>query len=274
MPDPTSSAGADFQAMERHGWEKAAAAYGFFGRATCLVIPHVLTAARVKRGTRLLDLAAGPGHLAAEARRRGGRAVAADRSHAMTRVLVATHGDLPVVQTDGMALPFADATFDAVAAAFYLNHLDDPAGGLAEMHRVTRPGGWIATAVWDRPERARLNGLIAEAVARAGAGSAVPGPEHPLPEDETGLLHLLRAAGFSRPEARLVQGSLTISDPAELLEGLAGSTVRTAALLRGHSDHDVRRIRDELARGCEPYRSGDQLHIPVAAVILAGQRHE
>jgi histidine ammonia-lyase len=97
-------------------------------------------------------------------------------------------------------------------------------------------------------------------------------PQHPLPESETGLLGLRRDVGLSRLSIHQVRGTHAVTDSAELLEGLAGSTVRTAALLRGHSGRIVRRIQDELARGCEPYRSGAQFDIPVAAIILAGQR--
>jgi SAM-dependent methyltransferase len=46
-------------------------------------------------------------------------------------------------------LPFANATFDAAAMALVISFLPDPAKAVAEMARVVRPGGWVATYMWD-----------------------------------------------------------------------------------------------------------------------------
>lgn len=56
---------------------------------------------------------------------------------------------------DGAGLPFADATFDAVAALYCLYHFDDPYLPIAEAHRVLRSGGWFVTCtpgLRDAPE--------------------------------------------------------------------------------------------------------------------------
>ena len=45
------------------------------------------------------------------------------------------------MQADGTALPFPDATFDAVHASWLLEHVPDPARVVAEVHRVLKPGG-------------------------------------------------------------------------------------------------------------------------------------
>jgi SAM-dependent methyltransferase len=50
---------------------------------------------------------------------------------------------------DAAALRFRDATFDRTISLLMLNHLPDPAAGLREMIRVTRPGGIVAAAIWD-----------------------------------------------------------------------------------------------------------------------------
>lgn len=47
-------------------------------------------------------------------------------------------------EADATALPFADGSFDAVVAMHMLYHLKDPAQGIAEMHRVLKPGGFLA----------------------------------------------------------------------------------------------------------------------------------
>lgn len=57
-------------------------------------------------------------------------------------VQAADHGVQPLV-ADATALPFGDAVFDVVVAGEILEHLDDLDTAVAEICRVTRPGGWI-----------------------------------------------------------------------------------------------------------------------------------
>ena len=52
-------------------------------------------------------------------------------------------------QADAQALPFADKSFDAAAMALVITFVPDPAKAVAEMARVVRPGGLIATYMWD-----------------------------------------------------------------------------------------------------------------------------
>jgi SAM-dependent methyltransferase len=52
---------------------------------------------------------------------------------------------------DAQSLPFADGSFDAAAMALVISYLPDPVKGVAEMARVVRPGGWVATYMWDIP---------------------------------------------------------------------------------------------------------------------------
>lgn len=52
-------------------------------------------------------------------------------------------------QGDAMALPFADNSFDAAVMALAIFFVPEPRKGVAEMARVTRPGGLVATYAWD-----------------------------------------------------------------------------------------------------------------------------
>jgi SAM-dependent methyltransferase len=54
----------------------------------------------------------------------------------------------PAAAGDSCALPFRPGVFDGVVAAFVVNHLPDPARGLAEAGRVTRPGGCVLASVF------------------------------------------------------------------------------------------------------------------------------
>ena len=50
---------------------------------------------------------------------------------------------------DAQALPFADDDFDVAVMALVISFIPDPAKAVAEMVRVVRPDGWLATYMWD-----------------------------------------------------------------------------------------------------------------------------
>jgi SAM-dependent methyltransferase len=59
------------------------------------------------------------------------------------------HPGVKVLQASAEQLPFPDDEFDAALAQLVVHFMADPAAGLAEMARVTQPGGVVAACVWD-----------------------------------------------------------------------------------------------------------------------------
>src|SRR5699024_11825192 len=59
--------------------------------------------------------------------------------------------DLPFVVGYATALPFADDSFDVVTISFGLRNVVDTTAGLAEMFRVTRPGGRVVVCEFSTP---------------------------------------------------------------------------------------------------------------------------
>jgi demethylmenaquinone methyltransferase/2-methoxy-6-polyprenyl-1,4-benzoquinol methylase len=102
-------------------------------------------------GDRVLDLAAGTGTSSAAISALGCDVVAADFSLGMLKAGHVHRRHLPFVAADALALPFADASFDAVTISFGLRNLTDPAAGLVEMARVTRPGGTLVVCEFSHP---------------------------------------------------------------------------------------------------------------------------
>ena len=110
-------------------------------------------------GQRLLDLGCGQGRHTFEALRRGADALAVDLNEAdladvQTMVdALAEAGDIkppagPVtLKADALDLPFADGHFDRVIASEILEHVPDDRKAIAEIVRVTRPGGLVAVSV-------------------------------------------------------------------------------------------------------------------------------
>jgi demethylmenaquinone methyltransferase / 2-methoxy-6-polyprenyl-1,4-benzoquinol methylase len=104
-------------------------------------------------GNRVLDLAAGTGTSSLTFTAAGADCVACDFSLGMLRAGQARlarsrgrhrqdgRGHLGLVAGDALRLPFRDESFDAVTISFGLRNVAAPAAALAEMRRVTRPGG-------------------------------------------------------------------------------------------------------------------------------------
>jgi demethylmenaquinone methyltransferase/2-methoxy-6-polyprenyl-1,4-benzoquinol methylase len=111
----------------------------------------------------ILDLCTGTGDLAlAYDRAAGGRVpvVAADFCHEMlVRAVPKAGGRIHFVEADAQALPFPDNLFQIVAVAFGLRNVTDTDRGLAEMVRVTKPGGRVAVLEFSRP-RGRVFGRL------------------------------------------------------------------------------------------------------------------
>lgn len=100
-----------------------------------------------RRDARVLDLCCGTGDMTFALRRRarsaGPQIVGADFSHAMLR-RAAVKGratSLRWIEADALRLPFPDANFDLITAAFGFRNLADYDAGLREMVRILRPGG-------------------------------------------------------------------------------------------------------------------------------------
>lgn len=164
--------------------------------------------AHLRAGMDLLDVGCGPASITADLAERvaPGRVVALDAAAGALEAARATLSDrglseqVEVTSGDVMALPFEDASFDIVHAHQVLQHLADPVGALAEMRRLTRPGGIVAVrdAVYSamtwfpEPEGMEQWRSVYMATARANGGE---------PDAGSRLLSWAREAGFTDASA-------------------------------------------------------------------------
>ncbi|NOX62087.1 MAG: ubiquinone/menaquinone biosynthesis methyltransferase [Chloroflexi bacterium] len=115
----------------------------------------VVEACQLPRGGALLDVGAGTGDIALEARKRRPdvRVVASDFTHEMMLVGRAKAGaeDLPFVEADALKLPFPADSFDAACSGFLMRNVSDVSAAFAEQRRVVRPGGRVVCLEITRP---------------------------------------------------------------------------------------------------------------------------
>jgi demethylmenaquinone methyltransferase / 2-methoxy-6-polyprenyl-1,4-benzoquinol methylase len=124
-------------------------------------------AVEARVGERVLDLAAGTGTSSEPFADAGVVVVPCDFSLGMLRVGKSRRPDLPFVAGDALQLPFADASFDAVTVSFGLRNLNNIEAGLAEMLRVTRPGGRLVVCEFSHPTWTPFRTVYVEYLMRA-----------------------------------------------------------------------------------------------------------
>src|SRR4029453_8752396 len=116
-----------FREFEHSGWQMVADQYErYFAGLTEQTVETLLDAVSAGPSTRLLDIAAGPGHLAFAAAERGAAVTGADFSSVMVKRASDLYPNIEFVEADAEALPFDHSSFDAVTMNFGLLHLDNP----------------------------------------------------------------------------------------------------------------------------------------------------
>lgn len=179
----------------------------------------VVRAVDPRPGQRVLDVAAGTGTSSEPFASAGATVVPCDFSLGMLGVGKRRRPDLAFVAGDGMHLPFADDVFDAVTISFGLRNLHDPDVGLAELLRVTRPGGRLVVCEFSHPVRAPFRTVYVEYLMRALPAVARAVSSNPeayvyLAEsirawpDQPGLAERIGATGWHRPQWRDLSGGI------------------------------------------------------------------
>jgi len=170
--------------------------------------PRLCDAADAARGLRVLDVACGTGVVAREAARRGAEVTGLDRNAGM---LAVAQRLAPAVQwREGLAerMPFDDGAFDAVICQFGLMFFEDRVKALAEMARVTKPGGRLVVATWDSLERTPGYRAMVDLLHRLFGADIAAGLRAPFVlGDRDELRDLFQIAGIAAPRIETVTGT-------------------------------------------------------------------
>ena len=161
-------------------------------------------------GQRILDLAAGTGTSSAVLAARGAYVVPSDISLGMLAQGRVQQPGLDFVAGDALALPFQDETFDAVTISYGLRNVERTLDAIAEMYRVTKPGGRVVIAEFSTPTNPLFRHIYTDylvaALPRIAKLSSNPVAYGYLAEsilawpDQRGLAELMMEAGWQGVE--------------------------------------------------------------------------
>jgi len=230
--------------------------YAIVGTTLQIVGEELCEALDLRSGQKVLDVAAGNGNATLAAARRWCEVVSTDYVPALLKrgEERAAAERLAVVfrEADAEALPFADASFDAVTSVFGVMFVADHERAAAELIRVCRPGGKIGLANWT-PE-----GFIGQLFKTIGAHLPPP-PGAKSPALWGARQRIADLFGLSaKVEAAARYFTFRYRSPAhwlEIFKSYYGPVLKTYAALR--PDAQAALDRDLLALIARFNRSGD-----------------
>jgi len=265
-----------FNAFEAAGWDTKAAAYDYYWPAlTNCLSDSLLDAVGAGPHTRLLDVACGPGYLTGRAADRGATAVGIDIAESMIILARQRFPQAEFRQADAQSLPFPDRCFNTVVANLGIPHFGRPEQAVAEFRRVLIRDGRLALTAWNLPARARLIGVLLDAVREVGiaAPETVPaGPDFFRFADGTEFASLLADQAFADVDVRTLEFMHSVDSADDLWDGLLQGTVRTSAVIQGQSHDVVAQIRASFDRRLEGYWTGQTYQLPVSFKLATGRR--
>jgi ubiquinone/menaquinone biosynthesis C-methylase UbiE len=262
--------------IQRYGWDRAVAAYEH-GWHEQLEPAHasMLDMAALERGDRVLDIACGTGLVTfrvVDIVGAEGSVVGTDISGQMVETARRTAvqrgvGNVRFERSDAEQLPFADRTFDAAVCGLGLMYVPDAVKALGEMHRLVKPGGRAAAAVWGARRACGWAEIFPITNARV-ASEVCPMFFHLGTKDT--LARAFEAAGFADVRCERLSTTLHYASAEDALAAVfRGGPV---ALAYSRFDDATRRaVHAEYLDSIAAYRGTDGYRIPGEYVVAAAR---
>lgn len=236
--------------------------------------PVLCEAARIGSGDTVLDVACGTGILARTALERvgpEGKVVGLDPNADMLSVARRKSDAIEWREGKAEALPFGDASFDAVVSQFGFMFFDDRAGALRETMRVLHPGGRLAVAVCDAVEHSPGYAAFADLLQRLFGKSIADAFRAPFAlGDPERLRTICDEAGIAHAKISQRNGTVRFSSIKALV-----STERACVWTLGGvlDDTQFARLQKEAEQVLKPFAdaSGDVTFDMPALIITAAK---
>jgi SAM-dependent methyltransferase len=264
-----------FKEFERAGWGKQAEHYdSFVGEMTRQAVDVLLAAANARSGIKLLDVASGPGYVAAEAARRKLDVVGTDIAENMVAEARRRFAGVQFEIADAENLRHADNSFDAVTCAFGMLHFPRPGKAAAEAYRVLRPAGRFAFSIWCGPAKAKVLSLIADTVQRHvdGSVSLPAGPGIFTLSDPWILTALMEAAKFSDVRIEEIPCVYAPTSPTDVFDMMRKSMVRATYLYERQTPAVQQRIEQAITDEAAKALAQGQGKIACSAFVVSGMK--
>jgi ubiquinone/menaquinone biosynthesis C-methylase UbiE len=158
-----------------------------------------------------------------------------------------------IIQGDAMALPFPDASFDVAVMPLVIFFVPDPAKGVAEMARVTAPGGLVTAYGWDMEGGGFPFAAVRDAL--CDMGFATPEPPSRDASRPDRMLEFWQAAGLTGMESRVFNVQRTFESFEDYWTTVEGGP-STSAALKSLQAADIAQLRDRLRRRLLPDANG------------------
>jgi ubiquinone/menaquinone biosynthesis C-methylase UbiE len=264
-----------FKQFERAGYSRVAEGYDqATAQVTSQVNDTVLDAVETRRGTRLLDIACGPGWLSATAAKRGAIVTGLDFATKMLTIARVRCPDAAFHEGDAEDLPFEEDQFDAVVCNLGFPHFPHPDRAIAEAFRVLTPGGRYAFTNWTPPARNPFMGLLFSAVQTHGTVEVAlpPGPSLFRFGDPAECERALREGGFVLVSVTEIPMLWPFAAPEAVVPGVVASTARLGPLLSLQTEEQRRNIETAIIEGAKTYTTSKGVEIPTAVVLAVARK--
>ncbi len=218
-------------------------------------VAEALALVPAQAGTRVLDVASGPGGLALAALDAGAEITAIDLSPQMIdrlrrRLDREQRWRSITLVMDGQNLELPDNLYHSAYSIFGVIFFPDPQQGLREIRRTLRPGGRAVVAAWSHPQRHEALRLVGEVLGAVWPGFRPPAQPPPwlcFQNPET-LRDSMLAAGFRAVSVRTVAPAWEMPSAEWFVERVAQISPGTAYLFESMPPAVAERFRDELLR--------------------------
>ncbi|NEO46152.1 MAG: class I SAM-dependent methyltransferase [Moorea sp. SIO4A3] len=265
----------EFRQFEYFGWQQSVEQYhSSFSSLTSQTIESLLDSVNAAKDMELLDIATGPGYVAAQAHKRGCKVTGVDLSDAMVTKARQLNPQIEFCQGEAESLPFPESQYQAAVMNFGILHLAEPEKALGEAFRVIRSQAKFGFTVWSKPEKSIALKIMNKAI-ETYKNTDITLPEGPpffLFSEPDYCFKCLQNLGFKNPSFQEIPLLWELSSADELFDAFYKGTARTGGILRAQTSQSLDNIRAAIHQETASYRQNNRLLLPMSAIVVSAQK--